>query len=84
MMKTIAFKSIQCGYKLPVHLSEHSRHAAEMTRKHGLYGVCFSDLDGKAKLNGRGDRDRTCDLRFWRPSLYQLSYTPTGPPSSIP
>ncbi len=32
------------------------------------------------KLNfdyfGRGDRIRTCDLRFWRPPLYQLSYSP--------
>lgn len=27
--------------------------------------------------NGRGTRARTRDLRFWRPSLYQLSYTPT-------
>ena len=26
---------------------------------------------------GRGDRDRTRDLRCWRPSLYQLSYSPT-------
>src|SRR6056297_265479 len=26
---------------------------------------------------GRGSRARTRDLRFWRPSLYQLSYTPT-------
>ena len=25
---------------------------------------------------GRGTRARTRDLRFWRPSLYQLSYTP--------
>ena len=25
---------------------------------------------------GRGNRARTCDLRFWRPPLYQLSYTP--------
>ncbi len=25
---------------------------------------------------GRGSRVRTRDLRFWRPSLYQLSYTP--------
>ena len=24
----------------------------------------------------RGDRIRTCDLRFWRPPLYQLSYAP--------
>ena len=25
---------------------------------------------------GRGGRDRTRDPRFWRPVLYQLSYTP--------
>ena len=25
----------------------------------------------------RGDRTRTCDIRFWRPTLYQLSYAPT-------
>src|SRR5512136_1972774 len=30
------------------------------------------------KSNGRGGRSRTCDLRFWRPTLYQLSYTPAG------
>lgn len=27
--------------------------------------------------NGRGRGARTPDLRFWRPPLYQLSYTPT-------
>ena len=26
--------------------------------------------------NGRGSRVRTRGLRFWRPPLYQLSYTP--------
>ena len=26
--------------------------------------------------DGRGDRIRTRGLRFWRPLLYQLSYTP--------
>ena len=25
---------------------------------------------------GRGSRDRTHGTRFWRPMLYQLSYTP--------
>lgn len=25
---------------------------------------------------GRGGRIRTRDIRFWRPTLYQLSYTP--------
>jgi hypothetical protein len=29
-------------------------------------------------LIGRGGRARTCDNRFWRPVLYQLSYTPVG------
>ena len=27
-------------------------------------------------LNGRCGRTRTCDLRFWRPLLYRLSYAP--------
>gem|GEM_PF-5935830 len=27
-------------------------------------------------LLSRGSRDRTRSLRFWRPSLYQLSYAP--------
>src|SRR5262249_1677473 len=30
---------------------------------------------------GRSGRARTCDPRFWRPVLYQLSYTPTNPAS---
>lgn len=30
-------------------------------------------------MNGRGSKARTYDLRFWRPPLYQLSYTPTSP-----
>ena len=28
---------------------------------------------------GRSDRARTCDLRFWRPLLFQLSYAPAWP-----
>src|SRR6202051_4808944 len=31
------------------------------------------------QLAGRSGRARTCDPRFWRPVLYQLSYTPTRP-----
>ena len=27
---------------------------------------------------GRGDRNRTCNPRFWRPVLCQLSYSPAG------
>src|SRR5882724_7854156 len=44
---------------------QRSRHGGN--RGHGL--VDFS---------GRSGRARTCDPRFWRPVLYQLSYTPTG------
>ena len=29
---------------------------------------------------GRSGRDRTRDLRFWRPLLYQLSYAPASTP----
>ena len=32
--------------------------------------------------NGRGSKARTYDLRFWRPPLYQLSYTPVCLPYS--
>ncbi len=41
----------------------------------------FSCLTNFFKLflgNGRGDRIRTRGPRFWRPMLYQLSYTPLG------
>src|SRR5882757_2530807 len=37
---------------------------------------------GSVKINGlagRSGRARTCDPRFWRPVLYQLSYTPVRP-----
>jgi hypothetical protein len=33
---------------------------------------------GRAGRAGRGDRTRTCNRWFWRPVLYQLSYTPIG------
>ena len=36
------------------------------------------------RLNyGRSGRTRTRDLRFWRPPLYQLSYTPAPMPASV-
>src|SRR6266851_3914794 len=35
-------------------------------------------------LAGRSGRARTCDPRFWRPVLYQLSYTPAEDPASPP
>ena len=32
---------------------------------------------------GRGSKSRTHGTRFWRPLLYQLSYTPTDIPHSL-
>src|SRR5689334_5649996 len=37
---------------------------------------------GPGKQIGRAGRLRTLDLRFWRPSLYQLSYCP-GVPAAL-
>ncbi len=37
----------------------------------------------RMKWNGRGRGARTPDLRFWRPPLYQLSYTPSSPPTAL-
>ena len=34
-------------------------------------------------LIGRSEGNRTPNLRFWRPALYQLSYTPMGAYSKI-
>lgn len=38
--------------------------------------ICYLCLRYGQVRNGRGNRIRTRDLRFWRPLLYQLSYTP--------
>ena len=38
----------------------------------------FLVLFGLNRTYGRGRRDRTLGLRFWRPPLYQLSYTPVS------
>jgi hypothetical protein len=38
-------------------------------------------IQGIKQLAGRSGRARTCDPRFWRPVLYQLSYTPVRPAS---
>ena len=37
---------------------------------------CREELMGA--FFGRSRRDRTLNLRFWRPTLYQLSYAPNG------
>jgi hypothetical protein len=43
--------------------------------------ACLPDSTTSALKSGRGGRTRTHDRRFWRPLLYQLSYTPA--PSEI-
>src|SRR5579862_5628337 len=40
------------------------------------WGHRITDYGITDRGDGRGDRARTRDLWFWRPSLYQLSYTP--------
>ena len=62
-----------------------------------LNSVFTSSKNCRARLNikpllyqafprstGRTDRDRTCDLRFWRPMLYQLSYCPVRGSARVP
>ncbi len=48
---------------------------APLTRKPviRMTGQCATRLD---QSGGRGSRNRTYNLRFWRPTLCQLSYTP--------
>src|SRR5262245_22374791 len=52
--------------------------AARLSRRRALStGSSGDDRKGREiRETGRGNRARTCDLRFWRPTLYQLSYTP--------
>ena len=39
-------------------------------------GLLYSKQQALSYRNGRGRRIRTLGTRFWRPLLYQLSYTP--------
>src|SRR5580700_2634816 len=43
-----------------------------------LLVLCSLRDPSTAKKSGRADRTRTCNRRFWRPQLYQLSYRPLG------
>ena len=53
-------------------------HHPRSVKNHSLKKITknpdFSGFSGK--INGRGRRIRTLGTRFWRPLLYQLSYTP--------
>ena len=51
------------------------RHSGKNTKtKRTEYSLCAC---------GRGSKSRTHGTRFWRPLLYQLSYTPTDIPHSL-
>src|SRR5271168_4520210 len=51
----------------------------KLVQRQGFVLEAFERKSGQAlDLAGRSGRARTCDPRFWRPVLYQLSYTPVG------
>src|SRR3954451_21491201 len=49
-----------------------------------LKPVARTGLVLKSHSSGRGSRNRTYNLRFWRPTLCQLSYTPPVTSSGEP
>ena len=49
---------------------------AGICRKSGATGAKKRSHDNVMASFGRGRKARTLDTRFWRPLLYQLSYTP--------
>ena len=48
------------------------------TSRESTHRECNHQCEENAAENGRGDRIRTRGPRFWRPMLYQLSYTPAS------
>jgi hypothetical protein len=60
------------------------KHSANgiRTRVPALRGLCPGPLDDSAPhFICRPGRNRTCNPRFWRPVLYQLSYGPSASPA---
>src|SRR5680860_220793 len=53
------------------------------TRRQRRYDRNEADTHYSKEI-GRGTQARTVDLRFWRPSLYQLSYTPKAEARTTP
>src|ERR1700758_5283930 len=50
----------------------------------GHMGPCLLTFQKLRLSNGRSGGARTPNPRFWRPVLYQLSYTPSVDPESSP
>src|SRR5581483_7227984 len=77
--------SIVRGFLLPRRISAFSDGPAAgggyLLRQAPKVKVGCGEIKGLAGKNsaGRSGRARTCDPRFWRPVLYQLSYTPKDP-----
>src|SRR3982074_154563 len=63
------------GYLLPRGPKVKVSEDRGSSRGSNSAGVGSVEINGEA---GRSGRARPCDPRFWRPVLYQLSYTPTG------
>ena len=57
---------------------------SKLTNKEKTFETLDLTSNSKAFCFGRGRRIRTRDPRFWRPVLYQLSYTPVQYPIIIP
>src|SRR6476661_1867617 len=81
--------SIVRGFQGPRRISAFERAGcrwrlctAKAAKRQGRTGRENKGLAGRTlagrTLVGRSGRARTCDPRFWRPVLYQLSYTPVG------
>ena len=64
--------SAPCAVSLPV--GQETLKASCFTSWINLIG--FLIINYKYNLIGRSGGTRTLSLRFWRPALYQLSYTP--------
>ena len=56
-------------------LLEHFLNTAPFSPNHPKTKKRYNPY-GCSVFYGRGRRNRTLDTRFWRPLLYQLSYTP--------
>ncbi len=58
-------------------LSKKGKYAITVRRTPGASMLCIKKKHRKTDASfGRGRRARTLGTRFWRPLLYQLSYTP--------
>ena len=45
-----------------------------------FYAKKSVDIISTDFISGRGERTRTLDIRFWRPTFHQLNYAPMKKP----